>query len=88
VLLGIYTVWDSAADAYIQPFFAPNDKVAIRSFHSACIDAGHDFYKHAHDYTLFRLGSFDQAKGDLIPENLNALARAHELKEKDDGLPQ
>ncbi len=83
MILSIYSVWDSAADAYIQPFFATNDKVALRMFHSACQDRSHDFNMHAQDYTLFRLGTFDQEKGDLLPENMTAIARAHELKEKE-----
>lgn len=82
MLLIAYTVWDSAAEAYIQPFWATNNAVAIRSFHGACTDSGHDFNKHAQDYTLFRLGTFDQAKGNLEPENMVAIARAHELKEQ------
>jgi len=88
MILKAYTVWDSAADAYIQPFWATNDKVALRSFHTACTDSGHDFYKHAEDYTLFRIGSFDQQLGDLLPENMVAIARAHELKEIHDGISE
>lgn len=76
----MYTVWDSKADAYIQPFFSVNNAVAIRSFQSACQDQAHDFHRHAADYTLFRLAKFNQATGDLQPENMVMMAHAHELK--------
>ncbi len=85
MLLTIYSVWDSKADAYIQPFFASNDAVAIRMFQTAAHNTDHDFHLHAEDYTLFRLGTFDQLKGDLLPENLVSIARAHELKEQNHG---
>jgi len=79
MLLAIFSVWDSKAAAYIQPFFASNNNVAIRMFETACRDQSHDFHRHAEDYTLFRIGSFDQEKGDLMPQNIEAIARAHEL---------
>ncbi len=85
MILAIYSVWDSKADAYIQPFFATNDAVALRMFQTACRDQAHDFYMHAEDYSLFRLGTFDQQKGDLSPENLVVIARAHEIKELNNG---
>jgi len=83
-----YTIWDSKADAYITPFFSVNDKVATRSFASACNDEGHDFHRHAEDYTLFRVATFDQTTGDTVLENMTVIARAHELKEKNNGIPQ
>ncbi len=86
MILVQYTIWDSKADAYITPFFSVNDEVAIRSFSSACTDEGHDFYRHAEDYTLFRVATFNQADGDTILENMTVIARAHELKEKANGL--
>ncbi len=86
MLLALFSVWDSKAAAYIQPFFAVNNNVAIRMFETAAQDSGHDFYRHAEDYTLFRIGTFDQEKGDLIPQNLEAIARAHELKEQRSAL--
>ncbi len=81
MILVMYSVWDSKADAYIQPFFATNDKVALRMFQNACDDSAHDFSRHSEDYTLFRIGTFDQQKGDLQPENVIVVARAHELQE-------
>ncbi len=82
MILKIYSVWDSKAAAYIQPFFATNDAVATRMFETAANDAGHDFHRYAEDYALFRIGQFDQEKGDLLPENIVSIAQAHLLKAK------
>lgn len=80
----IYTVFDAKAEAYIQPFFSPNDAMATRSFESACNDSAHDFFRHAEDYTLFCIGDFDADHGNLnavIPGLL--IAKAHELRIND-----
>lgn len=62
-----FTVYDSAAEAYLPPFFAQNHGVARRLFESACQDSEHQFAKFAADYTLFYVGEFDDASGELLP---------------------
>lgn len=80
MIMSIYSVWDSKADAYITPFFAPNDAVAIRMFSSAVEDSGHDFHRHSEDYSLFKIGQFNQNTAEIMPDNVTVIARAHELK--------
>lgn len=63
--LGIYSVLDKAVMAYMTPFFARADGEAMRSFKDACLDTSHNFNKHAADYTLYRLGSFDDRDGTI-----------------------
>jgi hypothetical protein len=58
--LGIYTVHDNKAGAYMQPFFANNAMVAIRMFSDLVNDPEHLFGKHPADFTLFEIGHFDQ----------------------------
>lgn len=60
-----FTVFDSAAEAYLQPFFARSEGEAIRSFSTAASSEDHMFAKHAADYTLFKIGTFDDATGLL-----------------------
>ncbi len=55
----IYSVFDSKAEAFMTPFFAPTRGVALRSFQEAASTAGHEFHKHASDYQLFELGAFE-----------------------------
>jgi len=66
----MFSVFDSKAAAYLEPFFAPTRGVAMRSFQAACQDHGHNFHKYAEDYTLFHLGEFDEFSGEV--RSLNA----------------
>lgn len=67
--LKMFSVYDSKAEAYMQPFYSQTTGLALRSFEAACNKEDHDFYKYGADYTLFLLGEFDQntAKFDLAP---------------------
>lgn len=80
--LRAYSVYDSKAEAYLRPFFAPSRGLAIRSFADVVNDKTHEVNKHAADYTLFEIGDFDEATGLFIsktPETLgNALTFKHE----------
>lgn len=57
----IFTVRDSKAEAFTQPFFAQSRGVAVRMFRAAVMNPEHDFHKFAEDYCLFELGEFDDA---------------------------
>lgn len=59
----IFSVYDAAAGAFLQPFFAPSLGSALRSLTDAVNDPKHEFSKHAGDYTLFKFGSFDDNSG-------------------------
>lgn len=61
----IFTVFDLATKAYMEPFFAPTVDFAIRSFSEACTTAGHQFAKYPADYALYHVGTFDMASGEL-----------------------
>lgn len=61
----IFSIFDQAAGAFLPPFFVPTVAIAQRQFKQAANDATHSFAIHARDYTLFELGSFDQAKGNI-----------------------
>lgn len=59
----MFTIYDSKAEAYLQPIFALATGAAIRSFEAAANDEQHDFHRFAGDYTLFEIGDFDQHTG-------------------------
>lgn len=73
MILKIYTVYDSAVGAFMQPFFARSHGEALRNFQDAITDTKGPF-KHAADVSLFHLGAFDDENGDiqkpLAPERL------------------
>ncbi len=65
--LQAFSVFDSKAEAYVQPLFSPTIATGIREFTSAANDESHAFNRFAADYTLFHIGEFDQVSGELIP---------------------
>lgn len=58
----IFSVYDSKAQAYLQPFFLPNKAVALRALTDCVNDSNHTFGKYPADYILFELGTFDESK--------------------------
>lgn len=63
----IYSIFDSAVSAYLQPFCAQTKGHAVRMFSDTVNDESSMFFKHPEDYTLFELGSWtdDDAKYTL-----------------------
>lgn len=77
--LKAFSVYDSKAEAYMQPFFMKTKGEALRAFMDTVGDSNHPFHRHAEDYTLFYLGEFDDSNGEFSGEAPQAIARAHEL---------
>ncbi len=67
----VFSIFDSKADAFLQPFFSPTAATALRSFQQSAQDEATQFHRFAGDYTLFEIGEWDQAKGTWV---------AHEAK--------
>ena len=65
--LNIYSIYDKKAQAFMQPFFSPNDQMAVRSFQAACKE--NDLWSdNAADFSLFYLGLFDDGSGSINPQ--------------------
>ena len=77
--LNAYTIYDVASGVYLRPFFSQADGQAIRGFKDIATDADHEIGKHPEDYTLFRIGSFNDNTGKMEGENPEKLATALEL---------
>ena len=77
--LNVYTIFDVASGAYMRPFFGASDGQAIRSFTDISQDADHEIGKHPEDYSLYRIGTYDDNKGVLHPEDKQCLATALEV---------
>lgn len=58
MVIKIFSVYDSKAEAYLPPFFMPSRGVALRAFAEASNSADHKFSRYAADFTLFELGEF------------------------------
>lgn len=65
----VFTIHDSKAQAFLQPFFMQNESLAIRAISECISDENHKFHMHAEDFTLFKLGDFDDqtAQFDNLP---------------------
>jgi len=59
----VFSVYDSKAEAFLQPFFSPNAGVALRSFERAANDESTDFCRYASDYSLFEIGEWESTEG-------------------------
>lgn len=83
MILRVFTVYDSAAEAYLPPFYSKALGEALRSFIDTCADPEHSFYKHPNDYTLFHIGEFDDSNCTFeLNTSPIAIGHAHEHKPK------
>lgn len=57
------SIFDSKAEAYMQPMFFQAIGQAMRSFTDAVNTPDSEFNKHPEDYGLFHLGSFNSGTG-------------------------
>ena len=81
----VYSVFDVAADSYLQPFLVHTDSVAVRQFEELVNDKEHLFGRHPTDFILFHIGVFDQATGMYAQVGQHIkLAQGHELVADDE----
>ena len=78
MILKAYSVHDSAAAAYLPPFFEHRDQMAMRTFGHAVAQEGHQFCEYPQDYKLFCVGECDDAKGIFKPQPPHFLCSALE----------
>lgn len=57
----IFSIFDVKASAYLPPFYMPETAMAIRVFSDCVNSKDHQFGKHPGDYTLFEVGTWDDA---------------------------
>lgn len=69
MILKIYTVYDAAVQAFLQPFFARSHGEAIRNFTDAINDPKTTLHAHPADYTLWYSGLFDDGNATITPES-------------------
>lgn len=62
----IFSVYDSKAEAFINPTFFPTTAMAVRMFEAAANNPEHDFHRFGGDYTLFELGEWEEKTGEIL----------------------
>ena len=77
-----YAVYDRKAEIYSQPFLEIKDGTAIRAVQDLVINnKDHAFAKHPADFSLHRLGSFDEITGNIRGEKPHKLIEIETLGE-------
>lgn len=65
-----YAVFDRKAEMYSTPFLEIKDGTAIRAVQDIVINnKDHAFAKHPSDFSLHRLGEFDEMSGVITGKN-------------------
>lgn len=65
---GVFSVRDNVAEAFLPPLFMRSKGEAIRSFADAANSGDHQFHKHAGDYVLYHLGTWDDGTATFEAE--------------------
>lgn len=66
MLLYAYSIYDTKALTYSPPFYAVAHGQAIRTVMDACADPNTNLGRHPADYTLYAVGQFNDANGELL----------------------
>ncbi len=74
----MYSIFDTASGLYSRPFFTQSDGEAMRSFSDIAVDKEHPIGVHPEDYTLFRIGGFNDTTGLVNNEANESLCTALE----------
>lgn len=84
--LKIYSLYDSKAKAYTNPFYQRTNGEALRSFETAANDPQTDICRFASDFTLYEIGEWDCLSGTITQDVKNCLGTGLEYK-KDSPQP-
>lgn len=91
----IYSIYDTKAESYHQPFFTTNDATAMRMLQNELQNPESNFSKYPEDYHLFHIGTFNDTTALLehcIPESLGSAftmkAQLNEMLEQAKGIIQ
>ncbi len=88
-MLSAFTIRDSAAEAFMRPFFSQSKGAAIRSFSDLVNgDDDHPVAQHPQDYTLFEIGSFDELKGEFTAHEPRSLGNGATFRVVPSSYPQ
>lgn len=73
--LQIFSVYDEKAQIFSKPMYLTHKGEAIRAFQDAVKDPASMIAKHAEDYKLYALGTYDETTGKFVslevPEFMN-----------------
>lgn len=67
MITNAYSIFDNKALVFNVPWFQPTHGAATRILSDLANDVGTNIGRHPGDYSLFRIGSYDDAKGIMQP---------------------
>lgn len=83
MVINLFSVFDSKATSFGNPFSDQQPASAIRNFSDAVNDDSNPnnmWHKHPEDFSLFQIGQFDTDTGELIPSLPKSLVTASSMK--------
>lgn len=86
MILEMYSVFDSVALAYNQPFFTANDGMAVRIFSDNVNSVDSVINKHPEEYSLYRVGKYDDSNGAIEPCDPELIITANIVKNPPDSV--
>lgn len=63
MIYGMFSIYDSKAEAFLPPFILPKTTMAQRAFGDCVNSPTHQFSTNPEDFTLMKLGNFDDENG-------------------------
>lgn len=76
----MFSVRDSALNAYLRPFCVPAVGAAVRGFTDEVNRGDSEMHKHPEDYELFQVGEFDEESGMIASCVAVSVIRARDVK--------
>lgn len=78
----VFSVYDEKAVAYATPFFMSNTAQAVRAFSDVACDPSTMIAKHSSDYSLYRIGEYDDQSGCILSYVPVFICKAVEFKKE------
>lgn len=78
----IYMIYDTAAAIYMGPLIFRADGEALREFEAQSNNADSKIGQNPEDFSLYKVGEFDDHDGLLVPQDKICLATALEMVAK------
>lgn len=80
MLKTLYSVYDKKSKTYAAPFVEVNDGTAIRAIQDLIAsNQSHPFARHSEDFSLERLGSFNELSGDIGEDPIGEVIQISQL---------
>lgn len=79
MILNVYSVFDSKLASFGRPWYEMTDASAIRVFSDAVNDnsnPANQWYKHPEDFSLYKLGVFNDESGEIETDKPLSLVTA------------